>query len=743
MIEQRQTGILNILNEELIVPRGSDAGFYSKISGAHSKSAIFQKPLRAQTTFIVHHYAGAVMYESTGFMEKNKDTLSEDLLELLSKSAMPFMAELFPNMGQKVASRERKASLAAQFTKQLDTLMATLNATEPHYIRCVKPNNDRAANRFLAPNVLEQLRYSGVFEAVAIRKSGFPFRQTHANFVKRYKVVNPLVNYPESQTGCSQIIDFMKLNVANTQMGKSMVLYRAEEFKKLELQRSINVERQQLIETLERLIKQDPNEFKDPESYFQQLSKTVKRTNMLALQSPVIDRARKMLSDFIEARIDPQVRDALVVARQSRDIPALKALLDTCEEQEYGTALVKQCRALYDRIARIIAESELALRVLDERAMAVCIKAAAEVIYKSDALDQSHKLLYQTPKEAFLKEQMKCAVSMRDNARAIRITVRLKDMFLSSNEHMFLLPGFAKLKTPAEWASEKFFCMDRDKLAASMLVWSDDPIHACLQDFEHAGMPELAAQALDAECQRVYKCVLSFFESTDGAGIFDLSDLAQSVVNSATSKKAATAFELAAQIVHTAITNPKIRDEIYIYIMKLLTRNPRPSSSARGWDLMAICLSYFAPNADTENYVEVFLRQNAQPRDKFVGALNKIIFEGTRPTLPSVEEVTAAASNLVHRSRGFSEPLPPAAPSYLDLTVEFKDVDPADVEFHKPAPRPAAGSVSVQKPATSWISAVDPASGGTYYYNEKTGESQWEMPDELRFRHHRSGSRIS
>ncbi len=743
MIEQRPTGILNILNEELIVPRGSDMGFYAKISGAHSKSAIFQKPLRAQTTFVVHHYAGAVMYESTGFMEKNKDTLSEDLLELLSRSSMPFMAELFPNIGQKVASRERKASLAAQFTKQLDTLMATLNSTEPHYIRCIKPNNDRAANRFLAPNVLEQLRYSGVFEAVAIRKSGFPFRQTHANFVKRYKVVNPLVNYPESQTGCSQIIDFMKLNVANTQMGKSMVLYRAEEFKKLELQRSINVERQQLIETLERLIKQDPNEFKDPESYFQQLSKTVKRTNMLALQSPVIERARKMLSDFIEARIDPQVRDALVVARQSRDIPALKTLLDTCEEQEYGTALVKQCRALYDRIARIIVESELALRVLDERAMAVCIKAAAEVIYKSDTLDQSHKLLYQTPKEAFLKEQMKCAVSMRDNARAIRITVRLKDMFLSSNEHMFMLPGFAKLKTPVEWAAEKFFCMDRDKLASSMLVWSEDPIHSCLQDFEHAGMPEPEAKALDAECQKVYKCVLSFFESTDGAGIFDLADLAQSVVNSATSKKAATAFELATQIVHTAITNPKIRDEIYFYIMKLLTRNPRPSSSARGWDLMAICLSSFAPNPEAENYVEVFLRQNAQPRDKFVGALNKIIFEGTRPALPSVDEVTAAAANLVHRSRGFSEPLPPAAPSYLDLTVEFKDVDPSDVEFHKPAPRPAAGSVSVQKPATSWISAVDPASGGTYYYNEKTGESQWEMPDELRFRHHRSGSRIS
>lgn len=153
---------------------------------------------------------------------------------------------------------------------------------------------------------------------------------------------------------------------------------------------------------------------------------------------------------------------------------------------------------------------------------------------------------------------------------------------------------------------------------------------------------------------------------------------------------------------------------------------------------MAICLSFFAPQVSGfDNFLEVFLRQNAQPREKFVGALHKILNEDERRTVPSLHEVQNAASNLVFRARGFSEPLPPAAPSYIDLTVAFVDVDDNDVEFQKKKP---AGAPAEE--ASDWIAAVDPSSQATYYYNQKTGESQWDLPDAMKRRHQRTGSRI-
>jgi hypothetical protein len=358
----------------------------------------------------------------------------------------------------------------------------------------------------------------------------------------------------------------MKLNIANTQMGRTMVLYRAEEFKMLELQRSINVERLTLMETLDRLLKQDPNKQNDPESYFQVLSKSVRRSNILALQDPIIDRARKLLSDFIEARIDPTVKAELTEARKLRDIVNLKRLLGICDQKEYGTPLVKQCSALFDRINRINAEAQIAQRSLEEIPMQVCLKAAEQISYNSELLDYFRRLLFQTPKESFLKEQIKCAAALGDRARSTRLELRMKEMFLAANEQSFQLSTFSKLKSPSDWAAEKFFCLDRDKLAASMLSWSADDIHSSLQDFELCGITELEAEKLDQECQQVFKFVHAFIESTSSSyesaadimksGLFLMKSVMYEIPNDISN--------VALSIVKSGLQNPRIRDEIYV-----------------------------------------------------------------------------------------------------------------------------------------------------------------------------------
>ena len=69
--------------------------------------------------------------------------------------------------------------MSKKFRLQLNDLMKVLDTTDSRYIRCVKPNDQMSANSFNTLRALEQLRYSGVFEAVEIRKKGYPFRLTH------------------------------------------------------------------------------------------------------------------------------------------------------------------------------------------------------------------------------------------------------------------------------------------------------------------------------------------------------------------------------------------------------------------------------------------------------------------------------------------------------------------------------------------------------------------------------------
>eukprot|EP00953_Heterococcus_sp_UTEX-ZZ885_P033799 17565-Heterococcus_DN1.PRE.1 len=82
-------------------------------------------------------------------------------------------------------------TLGKQFKAQLDALMVTLNATDPHYIRCMKPNNEKRGSYFKSPMMLQQLRYSGLLEVCRIRKMGYPIRRTFAEFYGRYGVIAP------------------------------------------------------------------------------------------------------------------------------------------------------------------------------------------------------------------------------------------------------------------------------------------------------------------------------------------------------------------------------------------------------------------------------------------------------------------------------------------------------------------------------------------------------------------------
>lgn len=64
-------------------------------------------------------------------------------------------------------------------------LLSKMVVGQPHFVRCIKPNDDRKALKFSQERVLVQLRSTGILETVRIRQQGYSHRIPFEEFVKR------------------------------------------------------------------------------------------------------------------------------------------------------------------------------------------------------------------------------------------------------------------------------------------------------------------------------------------------------------------------------------------------------------------------------------------------------------------------------------------------------------------------------------------------------------------------------
>eukprot|EP00808_Paulinella_micropora_P000605 g25296.t1 len=248
-------------------------------TGDAQEHAILYEDRKAKhrNSFVVKHYAGPVSYNTNGWTLKNKDELAEELLYLVLSSRLAFLStlfELFPpgttpeeptlsnsalspnttkrriSVQQTQQNKNRKASLTSRFRANLNTLNTKLGPTQPHFVRCIKANENKAPMVFQSGIIVKQLIYSGVFEAIKIRKRGYPFRRTHANFCRRYGGVTleGKKNMSHAREGSKEAARALlealmeKSGLSSAQVGRTLVLYRAPEHRLFELFRSLMLE---------------------------------------------------------------------------------------------------------------------------------------------------------------------------------------------------------------------------------------------------------------------------------------------------------------------------------------------------------------------------------------------------------------------------------------------------------------------------------------------------------------------
>ncbi|XP_042199989.1 unconventional myosin-Va [Callorhinchus milii] len=257
---EAKLGILDLLDEECKMPRGSDDSWAQKLYNTHlNKSALFKKPRMSNKAFIIQHFADKVEYQCDGFLEKNKDTVYEEQITVLKTSKkFSLIMELFqleepvisPTGGRPPVARatvksakpralqpskEHKKSVGHQFRNSLHLLMDTLNATTPHYVRCIKPNDYKSPFTFDPKRAVQQLRACGVLETIRISAAGFPSRWTYQEFFSRYRVLmkqKDVLN--DKKQTCRNVLEKLIKDQDKYQFGKTKIFFRAGQVAYLE-----------------------------------------------------------------------------------------------------------------------------------------------------------------------------------------------------------------------------------------------------------------------------------------------------------------------------------------------------------------------------------------------------------------------------------------------------------------------------------------------------------------------------
>uniref|UniRef100_A0A8C8E5H5 Myosin VIIA n=1 Tax=Otus sunia TaxID=257818 RepID=A0A8C8E5H5_9STRI len=262
MIAIKPMNIISLIDEESKFPKGTDATMLHKLNSQHKLNTNYIPPKNNyETQFGINHFAGIVYYETKGFLEKNRDTLHGDIIQLVHSSKNKFIKQIFQadvamflcgyassTFGQSptptpkgAETRKRSPTLSSQFKRSLELLMRTLSVCQPFFVRCIKPNEYKKPMLFDRELCVRQLRYSGMMETIRIRRAGYPIRYTFVEFVDRYRVLMPGVK-PAYKQGdlrgtCQRIAEAVLGKDDDWQIGKTKIFLKDHHDMLLEIER--------------------------------------------------------------------------------------------------------------------------------------------------------------------------------------------------------------------------------------------------------------------------------------------------------------------------------------------------------------------------------------------------------------------------------------------------------------------------------------------------------------------------
>ncbi|KAG8135805.1 hypothetical protein E2320_008786 [Naja naja] len=672
--------IVSLIDEESRFPKGTDTTMLNKINSHHGRSKIYIPPKNVHDTiFAINHFAGVVYYQSKGFLEKNRDMLSSDIMQLVHSSKNKFLKEIF----QGSDSGKRLPTLAGQFKQSLEQLMKILNSCQPYFIRCLKPNDQKKPMQFDRELCIRQLYYSGMMETIRIRKAGYPIRYSFADFFQRYRVLRPVPVREQLKNDVRQSCICICKKVMEDEdwkIGKTKVFLKDYHDTVLEVQRD-KAFREKAI-----LIQKVLRGFKDRKQFLKQRQSAVviqaawrgyfarKKFRMLILgfeRLQALFRSKQLMKKYEEARGNMIKFQALCRGYLMRQKIA-EQLKAVCVIQAYARGMfVRKTLHKMKKEHLAIPESEDYMKKLK-------VKDSKENKHESmyDAISDQEMVDRDLEKKTQRHKLQEVDLDM------IPITVELDEEADDLAQYTF--PKFAAtyfqrsatythirrpLRHPLLYHDEK------DDILASLVVWTiilqfmgDLPERVqninnkrgsketqIYESFGKKSHPQPVssshADIVDIKKANKFSKVISSVKLKRNSKMAD--KIKSQLMNgedifqeeSSESERPMSNLEKVQFIIGNAILRPAIRDEIYCQICKQLTENNNKTSYHRGWILLSLCLGSFCPSDQFVKYLLNFIRGGPLLYAPYCSErLRRTYMNGTRSEPPSWMELQATKS---------------------------------------------------------------------------------------------------
>uniref|UniRef100_A0A8C3PPY3 Myosin VIIA n=1 Tax=Calidris pygmaea TaxID=425635 RepID=A0A8C3PPY3_9CHAR len=652
MIAIKPMNIISLIDEESKFPKGTDATMLHKLNSQHKLNTNYIPPKNNyETQFGINHFAGIVYYETKGFLEKNRDTLHGDIIQLVHSSKNKFIKQIFQAdvamvmqaredlflwcyswKRQKISeTRKRSPTLSSQFKRSLELLMRTLSVCQPFFVRCIKPNEYKKPMLFDRELCVRQLRYSGMMETIRIRRAGYPIRYTFVEFVDRYRVLMPGVKPRIAEAVLGKDDDW--------QIGKTKIF--------LKVGGSPHIT-PHACEGVSYLGGARPwaAGWLHPAPLSLQM-----RIGFLRLQA--LYRSRKLHKQYHMARrriIEFQARcRGYLVRRAFRH--RLWAVITV---QAYARGMI--ARRLYKRLRGEVS-------TVEERS----VKARNEPVNDSEMVDKMFGFLgttsslpgqegqapngfevLETSQKELEEEDLDAALPLpeeeEEDLSEYKFAKFAATYFQGTTTHTYIR---RPLKQPLLYHED-----EGDQLAA-LAVWitilrfmgdlPEPKYHTAMSD----GGEKIPVMTKIYETlgKKTYKKELQ--SNVSGWQVTKRLHDGESTLqgNSMLEDRPTSNLEKLHFIIGNGILRPALRDEIYCQICKQLTQNPSKSSHARGWILMSLCVGCFAPSEKFVKYLRNFINGGPPGYAPYCEErLRRTFVNGTRTQPPSWLELQATKS---------------------------------------------------------------------------------------------------
>uniref|UniRef100_A0A915PU59 Uncharacterized protein n=1 Tax=Setaria digitata TaxID=48799 RepID=A0A915PU59_9BILA len=671
--------IMSVLDEESIFPKGTDQSMLKKLHTYHAdKEGLYFKPQSdLDKSFGIAHYAGTVFYHFRGFVDKNRDKFSTDLLELLHSSDFRMLRLLFDdvyNYDDMSIMRNKHPTVASHFRKSLENLITDLAQKEPFFISCIVPNAFKRPLFMDRESVYKQIRYMGLLEMVKIRKSGYPVRYRYESFVERYRLLVNGIGPPHTvdcRAASRQICSVVLGANVDIRLGKTMVFLKEaqhlilqQEHEQMLILRVTTIQKNirgwihrmhfERMKAAALVVEKYWRGYVQRQRY-RQIQIGFRRLQAILRSRHIVIHYRLFRAIITQFQLRRKIEHgerfpAMMVSEDDILSPEISPSLVSASLDGYPTATV-------DRLFGHLSPNSTPYCNITQSS-----RLRRSEIYRSTISDDKSTAIEDDDLGAFQFEKFAAAYFQKQNSayytrKSLPISLLPHDSDLDRKAALAIwsvIQRFMGDATEPKTISPVSQNLESVKhipvMSKLCIITGGNMFRKASQrenDYEQLfGSTKHHTSNFDLTSVRYQNSILQVMDLPDERGMETKNAIKygsyQQYYGTLLDAGLPSNQDKLQFIIGHGILRPDIRDEVYCQLCKQLTKNPSGGSCARGWILISLCLGCFTPTISFLPYLQCFIRQNCPTRsfaEYIESKLKRTLENGTRDYPPNSMEI--------------------------------------------------------------------------------------------------------